>query len=49
MEPKEENKPAETIVVSYKPLPPEYKPYNPTEKQKRSLERLLRKKRSRRA
>lgn len=46
MQSKKENEPAVVIPVVYKPLPPEYESYNPTEKQKRSLERLIKKKRS---
>lgn len=49
MEPKKENEPATALAVAYEPLPAEYKPHNPTEKQKRSLERAIRKKRNRRA
>lgn len=46
MEPKKENEAAFVRPVVYEPLSPSYKPYNPTNKQKRKLERLLRKKRS---
>lgn len=48
MEPKVDGEPAEVSAPVYKPLPAEYKPYEPSEAQKRSFERLLRKKRSKR-
>lgn len=41
-----ENEPADVVEVAYEPLPPLYEPYNPTNKQKRALERLIKKKRS---
>jgi len=49
MQPKQENEPANVLPATYESPPPEYKAYNPTEKQKRSLERLINKKRSKRS
>ena len=46
MENKKENEAAIVAAPVYKPLPPQYRPYKPTESQKRKLERLIRKKRS---
>ena len=46
MQPKQENEPANVLPATYESPPPEYETYNPTEKQKQSLERLIKKKRS---
>lgn len=49
MENKKENEAAIVARPVYKPLPLEYRPYNASESQKRSLERVVKKKRSKRS